>query len=262
MILYVLSELFSGSGSSDSIQRSTIDREKLESTSLVESDSYYVDTLGWIGSGKTLEEGMKYFYDETGVQPFLVITDSIGSNSVNLSDEELYDFANDVYDEEFTDEAHLVVVFYERDGYYRSCYTVGTEAKTVIDDEAGEILLDYIDHYYYSDYEEDEMFSRSFSEAADRMMKVTPHYGWIVLIFVLIIVVLCITLTWWSKKKKAKLAEMNKAQQILDQELNSFGAAGSASDPSATAYTPPPPNTSDVYDSKEVDELKKKYDNM
>ena len=67
-------------------------------------------------------------------------------------------------------------------------------------------------------------------------------------------------LTWWSKKKKAKLAEMNKAQQILDQDLNSFSTAGYQSNAGATVNNPTPaPN---IYDTSEVDELKKKYDNM
>ena len=104
------------------------------------------------------------------------------------------------------------------------------------------------------------MFSKVFTESADRIMRVTPSYGWIAFIFILIIVVLCISLSWWTKKKKAKLDEMNKAQQILDQDLNSFGTSGYTSNASANVYTPPP--AANVADSSKVDELKKKYDNM
>ncbi|MBO6140443.1 MAG: TPM domain-containing protein [Ruminococcus sp.] len=262
LVLYIIGDFLPAitkSGSSDSIQKSTVEREKLESSSIVETDSYYIDSLGWISDRQELEEGMEYFYEKTGVQPFLIITDEIdGSHS--FDEYEVEDYANEVYEELFDDEAHLLVIFYEYNEVYHSYCLTGTEAKTVIDDEAREIVLDYIDHYYYSDYDEDTMFSKVFTESADRIMTVTPHYGWIVAIILLVIVVLCLLLSWWTKKKRAKLAEMNKAQQILDQDLNSFGASSETSNATATTYTPPP--AANVYDSKEVDELKKKYDNM
>ncbi|WP_051588750.1 hypothetical protein [Ruminococcus sp. NK3A76] len=262
--LYILAEVISSSAGSaldGGIQRSTAQREKLESSALVESDDYYSDRLGWIKSSKTLEDGMEYFYEQTGVQPFLVITDSIGGSGI-YSEDQMERFANDVYDQEFEDEAHLVVVFYENLGEYHTCYVTGVEAKTVVDDEGGEILLDYLDHYYYSDLDEDEMFARAFRESADRMMTVTPSYGWIAVIIILIIIVLVISLTWWSKRKKAKLAELNKAQQIIDQDLNTFSTAGYQTNAGATVTNPGPTPPPDISGSAEVDELKKKYDNM
>ena len=258
-VLYILGEVFSSSAGGSGIQKSTIEREKLESSAIVESDTYFNDTLGWINDEDEVEDAMEYFYDETGVQPFLLITDEIDGRHV-FQESQAEDYANEIYDELFEDEAHLLVIFYEYDEQYRTYCLTGTEAKTVIDDEAREILLDYIDHYYYSDYDEDTMFSKVFTESADRIMKVTPSYGWIAFIFILIIVVLCVSLSWWTKKKKAKLDEMNKAQQILDQDLNTFGTSGYTSNASANVYTPPP--ATNITDSSEVDELKKKYDNM
>ena len=256
--LYIFAEVLS-TGVSGGIQRSTVEREKLRSSSMVERSDYFEDHLDWIKSDKTLEDGMEYFYEQTGVQPYLVITDNIGGNGT-YSDQQMKKFANDVYDANFSDEAHLVLVFYEKFGEYHSFYLTGVEAKTVVDDEGGEILLDYVDHFYYSDLDEDEMFARAFRESADRMMTVTPRYGWMALIIVLIIIVLIVCLTWWSKRKKAKLAEMNKAQQILDQDLNAFGGADYNTAAGATVTNPTPPP--DISGSAEVDELKKKYDNM
>lgn len=250
-VAYLLLESFSNS-TGGSIQKSTIQREKLKSTALVESDVYYEDHLDWIKSKLILEAGMKYFYKKTGVQPYLVITDNIGGNGT-YSDTQMEKFASDVYDQNFNDEAHLVVVFYEKNQRYHSCYYTGAEAKTVIDDEAGEILLDYLDHYYYSDYDEDEFFAKSFEDSADRMMKVTPRYGWITLIIILIIIAFIIAFTWWNKHKKQKIAEMNKAQQILDSDLDQFGTADMNSGTQQSTI---------VHDSSEVDELKRKYDNM
>ena len=234
----------SGAGTGGSITKSTVNRERFDSSSYTKSDVYYRDELDWITNPSVLKRGMEHFYDKTGVQPFLFITDNIGKSGY-ASDAELEEFGNSVYDKYFDDECHLVVVFYEKDGKYRSFYVTGTQAKTVIDDEAGEILLDYIDHYYYSDYEESEFFSRSFSEAADRIMRVTPNYMPVIIIFIIITVIVIILFKWWKKKKQHKLDEMKQAQDILNSDLNEFGSAD------YTGYG----------SSSSVDDLKKKYDN-
>ena len=231
-----------GSTGSSSITRSTVNRQRLDSD-YTKSDVWYRDDLGWITSPTTLHKGLQHFYEKTGVQPFLYITDDVGTSGY-ATDAQLEKFGNEVYDKYFDDECHLVVVFYEKDQKYRSFYVTGTEAKTVIDSEAGEILLDYIDHYYYSNYEESEFFSRSFSEAADRIMRVTPNYRAVIFIFLLILVIVILLFRWWKKKKKQKLDEMKQAKDILDSDLNEFGGADYTGSGSVNA----------------AEELKKKYD--
>lgn len=149
-----LSAIFGGQGGSSSssdITKSTIEREPLPKGMVDETD-YYTDELGWIGNRTKLESGLKYFYDKTGVQPYVYITDTVlGSHSPSLDDMEQY--ANQLYDELFTDEAHLLLLFFEynSNSRYMEYYVTGTQAKGVIDTEAGDIILDYIDRYYYYD---------------------------------------------------------------------------------------------------------------
>lgn len=277
--IVVLSTLYDIAGSDD-VQKSTIEREKLSSSGIVELDEYFTDELGWISSRSEVEKGMKHFYKETGVQPYLLITDTIEGTSTDFSESTFEDFANDYYDNLFEDEAHLLVIFFERDGMYRTCCVVGSEAKTVVDEEAREIILDYIDHYYYSDYSEDEFFSRSFSESADRMMKITPDYKWVIGLLIVCAVILFIVYRWWKKNKQHKLDEMNEAEKILGSNLGEFGTGGyngyNAGDMNNNTnygynggygyngsygtgqnmgqYNPSSP-------ASDIDELKKKYDN-
>lgn len=234
-----------GSGSS-SITASTVNREKFDDAEKYYiEDLWYKDELDWIKKSSTLESGMKYFYEKTGIQPFLYITGDYFKDN-----EALKARATEIYDEYFDDEAHLVVVFSEHDSRYRCCYLTGVQSKTVIDSEAGEILLDYIDHYYYSDMDEDEFFARSFREAADRMMRVTPKYGWIAFIFILVIILTVIIFIWWKKKKKHRLDEMKQAEDILNSDLNEFGSGSYKFD-----------SSTDIPTDSSVEELKKKYDN-
>ena len=212
-----------GSSSSPEITASTVEREPLPKGSVNET-AYYTDMLGWIGNRTKLESGLKHFYDKTGVQPYLYITDNINGNH-SPSQSEMESFANGLYDELFTDEAHLLVVFFEYDERYMDWYVTGTQAKQVIDTEAADILLDYIDRYYYeSGYTDEEFFSKSFSDAADRIMTVTRSPWITVFIIIGVVVLILILFIWWNKSKKQKNLEAKQTEDILNTPLNKFGS--------------------------------------
>ena len=211
-----------GFGSSD-ITKSTVAREALPPGSVKETD-YYSDGLNVIKDRNALLEGMEYFYQETGVQPYLYLTGPSGGFGSGPSMEELDDLANGLYDELFTDEAHLILVYYEYENSYVNYYLTGAQAKTVIDEEAGEILLDYLDRYYYDDsltYE--EFFSKVFRETADRIMTVTRS-PWIPVLIVLGVVLLAVLLfVWWIRAKRQRNLEAKQTEDILNIPLDKFG---------------------------------------
>lgn len=133
------------------IQQSTIERSKLDSSLCTKVDTWYQDDINWIHDEKTLLKGLKTFYDQTGVQPYLWITDNInGKAKPNTSDFETA--LKSKYSELFKDDGHVIVCFMESSpSVYATYYWAGSAAKGVIDDEAGEILLDVIDSKYTSD---------------------------------------------------------------------------------------------------------------
>ena len=211
-----------GFGSSD-ITKSTVVREALPPGSVNET-GYYTDGLNVIKDRNALLEGMKYFYQETGVQAYLYLTGPSGGFDSRPSMEELDDLANGLYDELFTDEAHLLLIYYEYQNSYVNYYLTGAQAKTVIDEEAGDILLDYLDRYYYDDsltYE--EFFSKVFRETADRIMTVTRS-PWIPVLIVLGVVLLAALLfIWWLRAKKQRNLEAKQTEDILNIPLDKFG---------------------------------------
>ncbi|MDD4769463.1 MAG: hypothetical protein PHT52_06685 [Eubacteriales bacterium] len=214
---------FQGGGrESGSITQSTIEREPLSKGSVVET-GYYTDTLDWIQNKTTLTAGMKNFYRETGVQPYLYITDNI-NGVTNPSETEVRDFAFSLYDDLFTDEAHLLLIFFEpQPSNYSTWYVAGKQAKTVIDDEAADILLDYIDRYYYEDLSDEEFFSRSFNDAGKRIMAVSKS-PWIpILIIIGIGFIILIGFTWWRRAKEQKNREAEATERILSTPLDVFG---------------------------------------
>ena len=225
VILFVATSLNSCedfSGGSASITQSTIEREPLPKGSVVET-SYYTDNLGWIGNRTALTAGMKNFYQKTGVQPYLYLTDNI-NGSQNPQPDEVEAFAFSLYDSLFKDEAHLLLIFFEPDpNYYQTWYVAGRQAKSVIDDEAADILLDYIDRYYDEDYTDEEYFSKAFNDAGVRIMHV-PKSPWPpVLITLLGLSMVIVGLYWWRKAKEQKNREAEDTERILSMPLDTFG---------------------------------------
>lgn len=220
----VLALSLSGGGSDSGVTASTVQREALPAGAVNET-AYYTDELGWIGNRTKLEAGMKNFYKETGVQPYLYITDSVNGNH-SPSQAELESFATEQYDALFTDEAHLLLVFFEYtpSEYHTWCIT-GTQAKTVVDTEAVNILLDYVDRYYYSDLSDEEMFSKSFDEAGERIMRVTRS-PWIAVWIVLgVLAIVVVAFLWWRSRKKQRNLEDEQTRKILETPLETFGSS-------------------------------------
>lgn len=111
------------------IQQSTIERSKLDSSLCTRVDTWYQDDINWIHDEKTLLKGLKTFYDKTGVQPYLWITDNInGKAKPNTSDFETA--LKSKYSELFKDEGHVIVCFMESSpSVYATYYWAGSAAK-------------------------------------------------------------------------------------------------------------------------------------
>lgn len=210
-----------------SITPSTIDREPLDKQYVVTTD-YYTDELGWIENPTVLENGMRSFFDKTGVQPYLFITDTV-DGQIHPSQDELDAFADRLYDELFEDEGHILLVFHEynSDSNYSTRYVCGAQAKTVMDQEACNILLDYVDSYYFSDRNDSQMFGDAFRDAGDRIMsKTTPFYIYAIGIGAVVIIVF-ISFSWWKKAKKQKNLEAQQTERILNADLETIGSKDS-----------------------------------
>lgn len=223
-----LINLFSGDSGGiggNNITASTEQREPLAPGAVNETD-YYTDELGWINNEAIATEGLEYFYEQTGVQPHINITNSIdnAANPENPSEEEMQNYANNLYDELFSDEAHLLLVFFEPQvNQYWTYYVTGVQADAVIDNEAGNILLDYLDqNYTNTNLTDDEYFSRSFQQAADRIMEVTTS-PWIpIFIGIIILVGVYLLYRWWQARQKAQEREAIRTQEILSQPIQTY----------------------------------------
>lgn len=223
LLIAVMSFVISGGGSASNVTASTVEREALPAGAVNET-AYFSDELGWIGNSTKLEAGMKNFYRETGVQPYLYITGTV-NGSHEPTQTELEAFANEKYYALFTDEAHLLLVFFEYyPSEYRTWCITGTQAKSVMDSEAVNILLDYVDRYYYSDLTDEEMFSKAFDAAGERVMTVTKSPWITVWIVIGVLAILLVAFIWWRSYKKQRNREDETTRKILETPLETFGS--------------------------------------
>ena len=215
--LFLAAESCSGSN-----MVSTHERTPLAAGTVTET-AYYTDADGgWINSSSTLEKGMRSFYEQTGVQPYLYIAaDNASTNTTELSQ-----YAEYAYGELFEDDGHFLLVFcYDtaRDAYHCGYY-MGAAARTVLDDEALQIFQGYLAKYW-NDWpgSEDEFFSKAYQSTADTIMTVTPDYTVAYLVAVVVIVLAVIAYVIIRRRQQHEKEKMEHTERVLKQDLQTFG---------------------------------------
>lgn len=194
----------------------------------VRETGYYTDNLGWIGNKNRLLRGMKYFYEKTGVQPYLYLTNNVGG-ILKPSVEDMERYANSLYNKLFTDDGHVLLVVYANRSYgrdYSDYLKVGKAAEAVIDEEAEDILLDYIDAYYYnatrySEGTRDRMFADVFRDTAMNIMQLRSDAVWRIVLAGAVLIILLVAAADIRRAYRAgrrKAAENKRNELILEKE--------------------------------------------
>lgn len=140
------------------------------SSGIVQETAYYEDQSGdWVYDSSKMEEGLRYFYEKTNVQPYVIIL----ANGSMTSTSELGDYAAERYDELFDDEGHFLLVFCDDgSGGFNCGYAVGTAAATVMDSSSISELQSQLNYSYTYAASDEEVFSDAFRATAQNIMKV------------------------------------------------------------------------------------------
>jgi hypothetical protein len=210
-------------GSQTSSQTSTIQRDKLESGNAYINDCIE-DELGWFDNISKTEGRLKNFWEETGVQPYIILRDYDASLTTNAEKEQ---WAIDYYDANFdTENIFLFVYFAEQDsdndvGYM--AYANGKQTSSVMDSEAVEIFWNNIDKYWYSDASTDDLFVNAFNDTADTIMHVSTTgkdiLKWVLIVIAIIAVGVIIINLVKQKNKRAK-EKAEEDQRILETPIH------------------------------------------
>ena len=230
LLIYVLFSVVGGSSSQNGsyITKSTVNREKLH-LSLSDTAGYFTDECDWIRNRTVLENGLKDFYDSTGILPYVYIIDNVAGD-YDPSTEKLEQFAEVCYEELFEDEGHALLVFWDYAGAYEYVLWLGADAAELMDTEACDILFDYLDYYYYYADTEEEFFADAFADAGKHMMSVTRSPMYYVIIVAAAGAVVLVVYRVWKARREKEAARKKRAEEILNSPLEKFGTNGDVID--------------------------------
>ena len=183
IILFIIAAVSTNNNSSQ-VPKNTKQREALSGA--VNKTDWYEDQIGWITNKNVLISGLEDFYQETGIQPYVLFVPYSSSywNGSNFNATSADAYLENVYSSKFDDEAHFIFAYFacqndsksEMEGEFR--YLSGYSADTIMDSEAINILWGYFENNYYdTSLSIEEMISNTFSQTATSIMS-KPTNGW------------------------------------------------------------------------------------
>ena len=208
-------------------------REPLAAGYVNDVGPMHEDRLGWIDNEAVLESGLRSFFRQTGVRPFVYITGNINADPMFVL-EDLENFAVAMYDDRFMDFGHFLFVVYEHGVRPNNEILVwgqpGTQARLVMDDAAIDILIDHLADASSRFHTPGvgitaQAFSYAFENAAERIMYRPPDNRaiWITLIVAASVVMVALILfNFWKKRQIQKNLEAEQTERILSQDLSTF----------------------------------------
>jgi uncharacterized protein YbdZ (MbtH family) len=227
LVLVFISAL--ASGSSD-IPSSTIRRESLSASAANTNAPSLIDDLGWISNQGLLQRGLNDFHSETGVWPTLYITDTIAGTAHSVThlrnNRAIVDTYMSAHFEAIdNNQGNMLVLVFDDGDDWDVWMQMGAGAITVMDSEAQNILISYIErHWHDTSISTETLFSRAFSNTGERIMQITRPWWYVPLIILLVggavIVGALIAQRFWAKKKAQANLEHEQTMAILNTDLS------------------------------------------
>lgn len=227
-IIMVFARAFFTSAEYESISpgKSTIERTRVESGLAYDTDVVIEDELRWIEDKAEVGRELRYFWDKTGVQPYILF---LKYDDNYVSDESREAYTQVLYEEHIDrEDAFLFVYFADKnedvDGQL-FCYALGKQAASVMDGEAASLWFDRLEYYWYGDYDTTDVLINAYTKTADVIMSVSTN-GWDVLKVVTIglfvvggLVVVAVIIKMKNKRKKE---EAEETQAILNASMSNL----------------------------------------
>lgn len=204
----------------------SVTREKLPASACVSSDQWLDDELDWITDQKTVTDAMQYFYDRTGVQPYLLIDDELAGKGESLTDAEAEDALVNLYDSLYRDDGHMIFAFieYAPSEYLAYVYT-GLAADSVVDANARGVFLGNVDRYYSdSSLTDEEFFAAVFRKTADTIMEDASGEASAATAYAVLCAALFIVMVgglFLFKRREQRLREKDQLKEILSAPISS-----------------------------------------
>lgn len=186
----------------------------------------YVSDFGLLDGGRETETALKEFYRKTGIPLYLYAIAQYG-DTVDTCNE----YAERLYDELFSDENHVLLVYYDNLEYWSECS--GEKAVPFLSEEEISALINSIRTYWYDDvyidYTNDEVMAsgiKDYTEVLTSDGKNTKTFA-VLLLLVGGVLLIGAVLSYVSKsgaeKRYREEASALRTEQMLSKPLETFG---------------------------------------
>lgn len=203
--------------------RSTIAREKIESGYGFDYKCI-TDELGYFDSIDSAGKQLKYFHQETGVQPYIYLK-KYDTSLASLTQKEEY--AKQLYATMFPNRSDIFLYVYFESSNPNDigdeAFWIGSQAGAIMDSEAQDIFFSKLGGYWdNASLSMDEVYAKTFSSTADAIMKVdrgnTVFY--IVLVVSVVISIIVVTSFYKLKEKNRRAKEeAEETERILKTDI-------------------------------------------
>lgn len=204
------------------IPASTVNREKVN-TGVGFINDCVIDEIGWFDNVSKTSKGLQTFYNETGVQPYVVFK---AYDPSVTTDAQKQKYAEEWYESNITNEGTFLFMYFGEQntdtdlGYM--CYVNGKQIGTVMDAEAVDIFWAYVDSAWFSDMSMDDVVITAFNNTAKRIMtktKTGADVGVAFFIALGVIGVGVVVIIILKMKFKRQKEENEEAARILNTPL-------------------------------------------
>lgn len=181
VVIGFFNQLHPGSGSSQDAEIAVSRTERTPVSGTISYADWYLDELGFIDHDTDLTDGLKYFYSQTGIQPYVVLLQydpSVWTDG-KWNEAAAEEYLAQMYHETFSDNGHLILAYFacendseDMDGTFYLYY--GSAAYSIMDDEAETIFWSYFDRNYNNlDLSIAEFMGQTFRQTADNIMHIS-----------------------------------------------------------------------------------------
>lgn len=193
----------------DGITRSTVHREKLKTKEKFDKDCVETDTE-YLSDVQHTAETLKAFYKETGVQPYVLV---VGKQGFGVES------ATETWLKEHKLGSNDMLLVYERIEAKKgiSYIKVGSNASKVMDTQAQEILIDYLEYYVNEIPALDASITKAFYDTSEDIMGKPDIPVYVAPLFIMIVVIIVLIGLYVQVVVNGRKEKLKKRKTRVDE---------------------------------------------
>lgn len=224
IILFAIAFIFGSpnAGANVNVPVNTTNREAIDLGIANQNAPTITDTIGMVDNHTIVNNAIRSFHNVTGIWVSFYITDNIGGDyiPVNQISGVVDDYTLNIFDTYLQSGANMLIFIYD-DGNDWDIFTrVGNQATLVMDSEAEQILIAYLETHWFSDATESQVLQRTLNDTGNRIMSVDRPLWFYIAIAAIPLAIVFIAFLFYKARNKRKREKESHDERILAEANN------------------------------------------